>query len=442
MEISRANLTTLAQQLSQSTDRQLTKVVGLIDKLSDRGTLDAAISQVRDRLATLRPARPLSLARLLFNPVEDLLDNDDVYRRQSRRVNRALIRTVTQLVEQALGPEAETLRTRLADKTTHDEALAFQMGCLVWPRSAQALEAVLARAARDPAFRVATLGRNLDVADQIQDLIIFLKAAAEIEELKVNLPPRPFGTLALQHIAALEKTFTAIDTAEAIDAIARVLIARASRPGELMATIDALCARLSATQARLLTTAITAAAVAAFDRDLQGLAQRTARTAPQNADIAERLLSFLVSLDRQKLGGNFRVGSATLVDARHFIAAFLSPAVAEGVAEAIALLAALPRGEAGNDAAIERLERTLIAVRVLADIDRTVRGDRKAEGQIDRLISDLTVRARDHISEAAARDADTACALAGDFCRMIELVKDSEFAEPLWRNWMTELNRL
>ncbi|MFX8410435.1 hypothetical protein ABTL60_19390, partial [Acinetobacter baumannii] len=72
--LSFANMNALSRDLAQSSDRQLVKIVGIIDNMSDRGGLDAAVDRVRHRLAVIRPARPLTLARLLFNPVEDLLD--------------------------------------------------------------------------------------------------------------------------------------------------------------------------------------------------------------------------------------------------------------------------------------------------------------------------------------------------------------------------------
>ena len=48
-------------------------MVGLIDTLDRRGSMDRLLDPVRDRLALLRPPRPLALGRVLILPFEDLL---------------------------------------------------------------------------------------------------------------------------------------------------------------------------------------------------------------------------------------------------------------------------------------------------------------------------------------------------------------------------------
>ena len=49
------------------------RVVGLIDTLDRRGAVDDLLAPIRDRLALLRPARPLTLGRILILPFEDVL---------------------------------------------------------------------------------------------------------------------------------------------------------------------------------------------------------------------------------------------------------------------------------------------------------------------------------------------------------------------------------
>ena len=59
--------------MSSASDEQLLKVVGLIDTLDRRGPVDRLLEPVRDRLALLRPARPVTLGRVLILPFEDVL---------------------------------------------------------------------------------------------------------------------------------------------------------------------------------------------------------------------------------------------------------------------------------------------------------------------------------------------------------------------------------
>ncbi|MFX4846476.1 hypothetical protein ABTB61_19230, partial [Acinetobacter baumannii] len=87
-----------------------------------------------------------------------------------------------------------------------------------------------------------------------------------------------------------------------VDALCRVLVARTSRPGDLLAVIDTIRPRLNDSQARLLHSDLTAAAVSAIDRELQVLNQTANQSAARSADTADRLVSLLLSLERQKLG--------------------------------------------------------------------------------------------------------------------------------------------
>ena len=63
----------LDRDMTGASDEQLLKVVGLIDTLDRRGPVDRLLELVRTRLALLRPARPITLGRVLILPFEDLL---------------------------------------------------------------------------------------------------------------------------------------------------------------------------------------------------------------------------------------------------------------------------------------------------------------------------------------------------------------------------------
>ena len=69
----RAPVPELNRDMSVASDEQLLRVVGLIDTLDRRGTVDGLLAPVRARLALLRPPRPLTLGRVVVMPFEDFL---------------------------------------------------------------------------------------------------------------------------------------------------------------------------------------------------------------------------------------------------------------------------------------------------------------------------------------------------------------------------------
>jgi hypothetical protein len=134
MTLNWAELQQLGQAISQASDEKLIQIVRIVDTLPERTQLDDAIAKVRHRLFWLKPPRPLTLARFLFAPVEDLLDGPLRYRRGSKRFSRAIIRPVNDIVEAALGPaKATAIRTELTGKTTKDRAFALAFGERLWP---------------------------------------------------------------------------------------------------------------------------------------------------------------------------------------------------------------------------------------------------------------------------------------------------------------------
>ena len=88
-----APLPALDRDLTIASNEQLLRVVGLIDTLDRRGSMDRLLDPVRDRLALLRPPRPLALGRVLILPFEDLLvAESEVW--PGRRCSRAPISAV------------------------------------------------------------------------------------------------------------------------------------------------------------------------------------------------------------------------------------------------------------------------------------------------------------------------------------------------------------
>ena len=61
------------RKLHRAANEQLAQVLALVDAMPARGAADALIAPLRARLASIAPARPLSITRLLFRPLDPVI---------------------------------------------------------------------------------------------------------------------------------------------------------------------------------------------------------------------------------------------------------------------------------------------------------------------------------------------------------------------------------
>ena len=128
--------------LQSASDDQLIRVVGMLDGLAERGSADALIAPTRDRLARLRPARPLAFARLLFAPVDPLLVPGPKWSRGGPgRPPTALLPLATQ-VRIELGGLATEVDAMIRGGLADDAALVLRAGTRLWPAAAAVLDRV------------------------------------------------------------------------------------------------------------------------------------------------------------------------------------------------------------------------------------------------------------------------------------------------------------
>src|SRR3954467_1516546 len=140
MTLNWAELQQLGQAISQASDEKLIQIVRIVDTLPERTQLGDAIAKVRHRLFWLKPPRPLTLARFLFAPVEDLLDGPLRYRRGSKRFSRAIIRPVVDIFEATMGEaKSVAIRAELSGKTTKNRDFALAFGERLWPAASDIL---------------------------------------------------------------------------------------------------------------------------------------------------------------------------------------------------------------------------------------------------------------------------------------------------------------
>lgn len=174
--------------LKQASDQQLARIMQFIDRLPSRVKLDTVVEQVRGRLALVRPARSMTLLRVLALPFEDLLVTAELAATSPWYVPRDLVATLGGLTMTAL-PEAERRRAAaMADgRTMDDQAAVLELGAILWPTGAAAARDALAKgtAVKGDEMRRRALAGVASVLDYGEEIVTFME----------QLPPRPMPAL-------------------------------------------------------------------------------------------------------------------------------------------------------------------------------------------------------------------------------------------------------
>lgn len=132
-------LRALRKSLANAQDAQIARLVAMVDSLRDRGVVDDLVAPFRERLAHLRPARPLCFIRLLFNPLDPLIVPAPRWRPNAPSLPRTVLPALAEAAHATMGEEAARIDALIAGHTTRDVAVIAQAGALLWPSAAQAL---------------------------------------------------------------------------------------------------------------------------------------------------------------------------------------------------------------------------------------------------------------------------------------------------------------
>lgn len=137
----RREVTWLSQAATQAKDAALTRVVGMLDQMKDRGEADQVLNLVRQRLRALRPPRPLGFARVLFLPLDGAIVATPRWRRGEATIPRSALLPLAGAVERALGANAPPLMAQCEGRTTADGPVVVRIGAVLWPVAARSLPA-------------------------------------------------------------------------------------------------------------------------------------------------------------------------------------------------------------------------------------------------------------------------------------------------------------
>jgi hypothetical protein len=294
----RSALRGLARGLEQAQDAKLMRAVAVIDNLTERGAADQLMDPLRSRLAKLRPARPLRLARLLFMPLDTAIVPPAGWRPGTGTIPRNALDPIARTVRRELGVTGAEIEALTAGKTTRDSTAVRQAGKILWPAAARILAAAPApegwsEAGLAPAVYAPLAGAIATVLDQVP----------AIEELACILAPG--HEEAEDRLAELLSAW-ASHSSGAIAMLLSVLLRRAPAAASLIQRLVAPGGRLAAEQKlRTAGTQVSAILLDRFESPGTAEAAMGAVALAEAGGEARRLASLLEQLEGT-LGGKDR----------------------------------------------------------------------------------------------------------------------------------------
>lgn len=129
----------VSRGLAGARDAQILQVVAMVDAMPNRGAADQVIAPLRERLARLRPPRPLRFARLLFLPLDPVIVPAARWRPTQPSIPRTVIPVLATAVETGLGLVGQRVAAMINGHTTQDDAVIEAAGALLWGQASKLL---------------------------------------------------------------------------------------------------------------------------------------------------------------------------------------------------------------------------------------------------------------------------------------------------------------
>ncbi|MCA3357548.1 MAG: hypothetical protein ING02_06095 [Roseomonas sp.] len=132
----------MATDLTSASDENLLRIVAMIDRLPDRTKLDGLLTDIRPRLARLRPPRPVTMTRLLFLPLSGALVNRAAWRQDPATIPRAALKPIFSLLRDLAGSQLAEAEEATRQALFSDLAIVERYGRPVWEAAARLCEKV------------------------------------------------------------------------------------------------------------------------------------------------------------------------------------------------------------------------------------------------------------------------------------------------------------
>lgn len=179
----------VAASLKEASNEQLVRIMQFIDRLPSRQRIDDVVAPVRGRLALVKPARSMTLSRVLVAPFEDLLVGPDLMGTSPWFIPRDMTGVATGIFFDALDPGRRAeLDRRLTGKTMDDLDTLLETGEEIWPVAA---DAIIYRIER----RETSSGIGPHLHLPLRGIAGILRCGTEVVTFLEQLPPRPMPRL-------------------------------------------------------------------------------------------------------------------------------------------------------------------------------------------------------------------------------------------------------
>jgi hypothetical protein len=134
--------TVLTENLSGASDENLLRIVAMIDRQAERNKLDDLLTDIRPRLARLRPPRPVTMTRLLFLPLSGALVNRNMWRQDPAAIPRAALKPIFELLRDLPGSHLQEAEEATQRAVFSDLAVVDQYGRSIWETAARLCEKI------------------------------------------------------------------------------------------------------------------------------------------------------------------------------------------------------------------------------------------------------------------------------------------------------------
>ena len=141
-QVESAKDTALTENLSGASDENLLRIVAMIDRQPDRNKLDDLLTDIRPRLARLRPPRPVTMTRLLFLPLSGALVNRNMWRQDPAAIPRAALKPIFELLRDLPGSHLQEAEEATQRAVFSDLAVVDQYGRSIWETATRLCEKI------------------------------------------------------------------------------------------------------------------------------------------------------------------------------------------------------------------------------------------------------------------------------------------------------------
>lgn len=416
--------------LKRASDVQLARIMQFIDRLPSRVKLDAVVDQVRGRLAMVRPARSMTLLRVVAQPFEDLLVGADLAAGSPWYVPRDLIGVVGDLALADLPAiDRKQLDSLVENRTMDDQGAMLAAGAVLWPAAAAAIG------------KAQSEGR-LSHLDDMRRRALFgvarlMEHAEEIVSFMDQLPPRPMPRLredergsAMSLMYALGQT-----SPDLLRYAFTMLVRRSSEPMEFFdMLLDADFGIPAETRDALLKEA---AHECLHEVDVMGrdMDAATDRPVTAGAEAALRMATLIESLENAP--AQVKLNQKQLAETKRRASSSVAKTYQGALSgEMLAAFQSVAAPQSGDLAPDEDVARAEIAARATRKLE--VAGDRLGAGsEIEKAMSDQFAGYRDQVVKKAADVRGPRMARLSkvmDEVRLVEIVFGADAAGDLMRD--------